>query len=66
MRLVPDDEDDVCWDFVGSLVTFPLESDLSPGLPSGFDIDCKNFLFFANASIVADNSPEGEGEKASN
>ena len=34
VRLVSDDEHDVGGDLVGSLVTLPLESDLSPGLPS--------------------------------
>ena len=37
--LVPDDEHDVGGDLVWSLVTFPLERDLGPGLPAWLHVD---------------------------
>ena len=39
VRLVPDDEDDVCWYLVGGLVPLPLKGDLRTRLPAGLHVD---------------------------
>ena len=57
MRFVPDDEDNVCGDFVRRLVSFPLEGDLSARFPARFDVDSENFLLFLGSSVIGENSP---------
>ena len=41
---VPNDKCDIRWDFSGYSVPLFGESDPSPGLPSGLDVDLEHFL----------------------
>ena len=50
--LVPDDEHDVGGDLVWSLVTFPLERDLGPGLPAWLHVNGQHLWIYINLEAL--------------
>ena len=57
MRLVADDEDDICRNLVGRLIALALKRDFGAGFPAGFDVDGQDLLLLADGAVVAHNPP---------